>query len=249
MVLLGVISLTFAAPVAPVKLNGPLVSGGSAGGVFQISPASDRVVYLADQEVNGRQELYSVPVSNPSAAVKLSVGNVWGVMPRISPNGNDVVYWADPYGQNVDDVFSCPIDGSAAPVRLSDGMFGAQNDFEISPDSNYVVYRRGSYPHTLISIPITGGARVEIGGRNLSYRKVESFAISPDSSRAIYISDKDVDGVDELFACQIHTSSTSVQLSAPLVSGGDVKHMGFAGDGRVVYLADQETDSKDELYT
>ncbi|MCZ7672085.1 MAG: hypothetical protein M5U34_35655 [Chloroflexi bacterium] len=40
---------------------------------MQISPTSDRAAYIADQEIDEKQELYSVPIDGPaSAGVKLN---------------------------------------------------------------------------------------------------------------------------------------------------------------------------------
>ena len=48
------------APLAggsPTKLNRPLISGGYVGS-FQVSPDSSQVVYRADQDTDGVDELY-----------------------------------------------------------------------------------------------------------------------------------------------------------------------------------------------
>src|SRR5439155_1260967 len=54
----------------PLKLNPPLVAGGSVDS-FLITPDSSRVVYAADQDTNDLDELYSVPIASGST-VKLN---------------------------------------------------------------------------------------------------------------------------------------------------------------------------------
>ncbi len=57
----GILEL-FSVPIggpaaAGIKLNGALVTGGYVSG-FQVSPDSGRVLYIADQDINGFFELY-----------------------------------------------------------------------------------------------------------------------------------------------------------------------------------------------
>jgi hypothetical protein len=90
----------------PVKLNGSLVAGGDAGGFALFSPDSSRVVYLADQDSDGVNELYSVPSLGGAAPVRLngplvSGGDVHGDF-RISPDNTHVLYTAD---QETDDIY------------------------------------------------------------------------------------------------------------------------------------------------
>ena len=78
----------------PVKLNGPLVLGGNVATTFQISPDSSYVVYRADQDTNGVQELYSAPIDGSSVPVKLNGSLVLGgdvSTFRISPESARVV--------------------------------------------------------------------------------------------------------------------------------------------------------------
>ena len=78
------------------KLNGALVSGGDVVG-FKIAATSQRVVYWADQQVDERRELWSVPIGG-GASTKLNGalaagGFVFGF--ALDPNGQRVVYLAN----------------------------------------------------------------------------------------------------------------------------------------------------------
>jgi hypothetical protein len=59
----------FSAPIdgssLPAKLNGPLVEFGDVHEGFMIGPDGSRVVYLADQEVDGQVALFSTSLSRP----------------------------------------------------------------------------------------------------------------------------------------------------------------------------------------
>jgi hypothetical protein len=139
----------YSAPIdgsaAPVKLNGTLPSGGGVLS-FLLSPDGARVLYLADQSVNGRFELWSVPTDRSSAPVRVNGTLVTGgdvsesgaspLEPSfgISPDGTRAVYLAD---QNTDgvvelysapsagvtndeiEVFASPLDGSGLSMKLN----------------------------------------------------------------------------------------------------------------------------------
>jgi hypothetical protein len=92
---------------AGVKLNGPLVAGGSVEPYsLQISTERRWIFYLADQQTDGTNELYVVPIHGPAfAGYKLNDSLTLGGSVRdyaVSPDGRRVVYRAD---QDTDEVF------------------------------------------------------------------------------------------------------------------------------------------------
>ena len=122
-------SVPLAGGAAAVKLNSPLVAGGDVFFSFAISPDSQRVVYQADQQTDGVNELYSVPLAGGAAAVTLNSplvagGNVFDF--RISPDSQRVVYQADQQTDEVIELFAADIDPravgfSAATAQVSEG--------------------------------------------------------------------------------------------------------------------------------
>jgi len=79
---------------------------------------------------------------------------------------------------------------------------------------------------------------------------VAEFAISPNNQYAVYIADQNNDEVFELFSVRMDGSAEPTLLSIPNpVAGGDVGEIvGFSADGeRVTYIADQETDTVNDL--
>ncbi|MGD9301845.1 MAG: hypothetical protein PVI13_09725, partial [Desulfobacterales bacterium] len=65
---------------------------------------------------------------------------------------------------------------------------------------------------------------------------------------AVFIADKDTDGIDELYAA-FDDGTNIVKLSNTLVAGGDVVAFVVSPDGFfVAYVADQDTDGVFELY-
>ncbi|HEX6884992.1 MAG TPA: hypothetical protein VF530_16575 [Planctomycetota bacterium] len=155
-----------------LELNAPLVAGGDVfgdsgpeGNGLLLSPDGSRVLYLADQEVDGRIELYVVPVDGSASPLKLNgpliasgdVGIATTelphlafhlVMPRISPDGEWVVYLADPVVDERFELHAVPLAGGT-PQRLSAALPPGEAlafDFAISSDSTRVLYRAGPEP-------------------------------------------------------------------------------------------------------
>ncbi len=82
---------------------------------------------------------------------------------------------------------------------------------------------------------------------------VWSYQISPDSSRVVYVADQQTKGVYELYSVPLGgPATTGIKLNGPLTTGGDggdVTTFQISPDsGRVVYIADQDTNAVLELY-
>jgi Tol biopolymer transport system component len=78
---------------------------------------------------------------------------------------------------------------------------------------------------------------------------VSFFAISPDSSRVVYIADQDTDEVFELYSVPLG-GGTVTKLNAPFTTDGEVFAFLISPDSsRVIYLADQDSDTVNELYS
>src|SRR5262249_3552913 len=111
----------------PIKLNATLPTGGNVedgfDSPFLISPDSTRVVYRADQAVNDRFVLLSVPLDGSAPPVTISgamitAGDVDFAPFALTSDGTRVVYMADAHVDGAPELFVTPIDGSAAPTRL-----------------------------------------------------------------------------------------------------------------------------------
>lgn len=239
------------------KLNDALASGGNVAAdgfeifeVFRISPDSNRVVYLADQETNDVTELFSVPLAG-GGSTKVSgaltdggdVGREgfftgrgdFGVF-RISPDSSRVVYLADQLVDGKFELFSGPILGGEV-VKLNGDLtsFGTvKAGFEVSPDSARVVYRADQESlgvNELYSVPLAGGDETRLNGDLVTGGSVDFtapflldeplFTIAPDSSRVIYLADQETEGVQELFSTPL-TGGDSVKLNGELPEGGEV---------------------------
>lgn len=258
---------------AAVKLNPPLPPGGDVGftefdAVFLIAPDGSRVVYHADQETGGLNELYSVPVEGPaSEGIKLnppipqggSLFVIYGAM-EISPNSKHVVYRAALDTPGTFEIYSVPIAGpSTATVKLNGVMVPDEqiSQFRISPDSSRVVYSGAQLQENVIelfSVPIEGPAStgVKLNKTLTSNGQVGSYKISPDSKRVVYRATQDQAGRDELYSVPIAgPAAQGVKLNEPLVGEQDVRFLYYidATSEYVVYVADQDVDEVFELFS
>jgi len=165
---------------APVKLNGPLVAGGEVGQPFVLSFAitadSSRVLYLADQEVNGRMELFSAPLDGSALPARLNPSGSLVTHFQLSPDGSWAAFRAHqgifpfPF-----ELFAAPSDGSRAARRLSGPMVAGGN-------VRLNLFAASTAGLTLDSLSSSGG-----------------FTITSDSRRLVYSADQETDEVQELF--------------------------------------------------
>ncbi len=250
---------------APLKLNAALGDDGDVWfySGFQISADGSRVVYLADQDTDGIYELYSVPIDGSAAPVKLSgaLDDYSSVDSfEISADGSRVVYIVslDTYGAY--ELYSAPIDGSAAPVKLNGALAAggtvSDGEFQIGADSSRVVYIAdldADEVWELYSAPIGGGAPVMLNGAlgigNDQYL-YDIFLTNANSSRVVYRSDQDTDGVCELYSIPIDGGAAPVKFDGMLVAGEEAWGFELSPDGsRVIYRVAQATDDTVDLYS
>jgi Tol biopolymer transport system component len=107
------------ASAAPAKLNGPLATSGDVL-AFAIAPDSSRVAYLADQRVDGVNELFSAPLGGgPALALDDLPAFADATAFSISPDSAHVVFLADAATDGVAELFRVPLDGSGPAWRLN----------------------------------------------------------------------------------------------------------------------------------
>lgn len=206
----------------PVRLNGPMGVGGSVGGTglpslqptFQLSDS--RAVYVADEETNSVNELYSAPLDGSSARIKISAPMVahggismdpnLGPPFRLSPDGRHAVYVAEQDVDQVVELYRADVLGGPV-VRLS-GVLVTNGDIG--------------------------------GGRRNSSRQHQVFEISSDGRYVVYLADAETDGVEELFIVPLDASSPARKVNARLAPGEFVVDFGLAPDGAVVYRVDDQ---------
>ena len=190
----------------------------SGGAVQRYAFDSSRLVFVADKEVLGRHELYSVPVAggtpvklHPPLVAGGDVAIDWEVAPRITSDGTRVVYVADQATDGYDNLYVVPIGGGASvPVGGAGSLGGSRIlDFEISPDGEWV-----AMVQELESFVPGGGISTRLRMARFDrpgWTTVDSCTgeceveidpvFSPTASyRIFYVADQDVDEKRELYA-------------------------------------------------
>jgi hypothetical protein len=220
----------------PVRLTGP--TAGSPITVFEVGGsdgATDRVGYLADAEIAGVTEVFSVPVDASAPPAKLSgdvTASVGAWFLAIAPDGRNVVFLVDGF------LFSAAIDGSGTPVFLSAARIRNYGNVRISPDGRWVV--SVAEPELLdtfelLAVPIDGSAPpVRLNAELAPGGDVGAFEIAPGSDRVVYLADQDDNDVTELFEVAIDGGSPPVEIDHELAAGEDVWSFVLRGE-RVVY--------------
>lgn len=248
---------------APIRLNPPM---GPAADVveFAVEPSGTRLVYRADAFDDDRFELLGVPQDGSLPAVSLSGpmtagGDVFSM--AIAPVGGRVAYLADQDTDGIFELFSVPIDGSAPRVRLHAALSGArdvESDFAFTADGTHVVFRAETAVNgrnDLVLAPADGSGPALILNSAGPGSSVSSFRLDPAGTFALYLSGEGT-GTQQVFRVDLDAPGTAMQLSGPMVPGGNVTNVSdparsyqLSPDGAwVVYRADQDTDGINELY-
>jgi len=179
----------------PTLLNGPLVAGGDVRIGIAVDPAGSFIVYRADQEVDDRFELYSVPTAGgPSTklnAVLPGPGDVTDF--RLAPVGSRLVYRADGALDEQFELYSARLDGSTPPVSLCGPLppgADAEPDFRFGAAGNFVLFRMDRevdgrlqlFGRTLGS----AGTLLDLGASPLVTTSIETDFVSAPGGRIVF---------------------------------------------------------------
>lgn len=222
-VLASVLGLTLALP-APAQatwrsLTGRLPSHADINYGWQISPDSRYAVFVADIEVDGTDELYSVPITG-TTPIKLNAPLVaGGNVDRfaVTPDSQYVIYSADQEVDNRLELYRAPIGGGPV-IKLSGPMVAGGNVgiFRIDPDNVRVVYLADQTTNEvpeLYSALIAGGSWVKLNGALVSGGRVtDAFQVEPISNRVVYQAYQEVSNRLEIYGVPI-AGGTPIKLN------------------------------------
>src|SRR5690606_2509670 len=134
-----------AVPGVSAKLNAPLVAAGDVqAATFRFGPDSDFMVYRADQEVDGINELYRVELATPGTSVKINEALVAGgdvSIFQIYPDGLQIAYVADQDTEAVAELYNVEFSTPGASTKLNPPRQGSPiTQIEIRDDGSQVLY-------------------------------------------------------------------------------------------------------------
>ena len=203
---------------------------------FLVSADENFIVYLADQEVDGIFELYSVPTSGGTPTkishTLLSNEDVQSDF-EISGDSSRVVYRAGPFLAN--ELYSVPIFGGATS-KINNPFTGpAPNvaEFAIAPNSGRVAFaqtqdRITDEIYELFSVPLGGGVSVQISGPAVASGSVAlsnqnpSFQFSSNSSRIVFRGDLQTLNLEEIFSTPANGIGSLFKLNGILAASWSV---------------------------
>jgi Tol biopolymer transport system component len=182
---------------------------------FLFTPDSQKVVYQAVVPIINQWGLYSVLFAGPAtSSLRIDTNPSYHVDSgfKISPDSSRVVYrapctYGPDGGQACYGMYSAPVAGGpSAKLSLDGAYYSVASGIEISPDSQYVVYR-GYYPpdwsFDIYSIPIAGATSDLLRLSHYIAGGVPTWQICPDSSRVVFIAMQDTAGTSELYSIPI----------------------------------------------
>src|SRR5262245_3704209 len=179
---------------------------------FDLSPRANRLVYVADQDVDEVYELYRLDIAPGAVPTKLSAPLVAGGDVGafdISPDGATVVYTADQRTDGTFELFGVPIGGGTA-ILLS-GSIADVGGGEIDPTSTRVVFQAGI--DSLYSAPLDASTDPVNLGIFLTY-----FQIDPTGQRVVTRSANPFGFDSQLWSQAIDGSAAAVFIGSDPVT-------------------------------
>ena len=220
--------------------------GGDGGSSNSSLASSGNVVYLADQNTDGVFELFLV-----SSGAKLNgqmLPGATGVTSfALTQDKSAVVYIADENFVGIFELFRVNIATPGQSVKLNGTITtpgGDVTSFAITPDGTSVVYRADQFFDEIFELFRVSFATPQASTRlnpafsNGSGKSVKKFAVTPDSTKVVYIANQDSVNIDELYQVAFGFPGNP-KLNVALAAGRNVRDFAIApNSGSVVYLAD-----------
>lgn len=225
---------------------------------FIISPDSTRVAFLADLTTAGRYDLYTIKLDGTDLT-KMNSGitnNAHTVSKsyKFTSDSSKVVFVTD----EITGVRNLFISNATSPVNRiqlnTAGKAPVSSAFELAPNNSRVVYKESSDPShpNIRSVTLAGSGDIQLNTTFvLPASGASDFIVSPNSLKVVYRANQDDDAIYELYAVNTDGTGGVQKINGSIVTGGSVMALGFkfnSSSSKVVYIADQNTDEKQELY-
>lgn len=237
-------------------VNGPLVFGGDVQEQFQHTPDGSKIVYIADESVNGTNELY---VANSDTSNKRKLQGVPAGRKVsyfiISPDSQRVVFLMDLDNVGLYDLYSIKIDGTEltklnAGIPVASGR-SVSKTFKITPDSQKVVFvtdENTGLRDLFISNIVAPVNRTQLN--SVTKTPVASvFEIAPDGSRIVYKESSDLahPNIRSVQPTALNDVQLNPNFTLPASGASDFTISPLSS--KVVYRANQDDDAIYELYS
>ena len=237
---------------------------------FRITSDSSSVVYVADQDVVARFELYQVSIATPGVSTKLNPAlgagmNVASPFPFIagiadfvfSPDGSSVLYRADQDVAGRFELYQVALATPGVSTKINPALAALQNvrdDFQYSDDGTQIFYGAdqditGVFEIYQVAVATPGVSTKLNPALAAGMNVAQTFSVSSDGTSVVYRADQDIAGVFEVYQVSTATPRVSTKLNPALAAGMTALESILSNDGSlVVYRADQDVAGRFELY-
>jgi Tol biopolymer transport system component len=248
----------------PIDATGPgsdvqLSTAISSVDLGAISPDSATFVYTGDETTSGVMDVMAVAIGG-GTGIRLNptMAGTGAAFIAISPDSTTVLYEADENTINTFDLLAAPIDASAQPSTLH-GFTPPDNAAYFSGLGTPVIGRHAVYPALmasvdLFSVPFDGsGPFTQINDPLAAGQTLQSAFLPAVATRLLaYGSGPDTGSVtDQIHAAPIRPDLPIEQINVTAGAGaqGVLGYEISSDEVYGVYLQDQETDGKPELFS
>ncbi len=231
---------------------------------YNVTPDGETVVYIADQEQDGVDQLYSVPIDG-GVPILLSGDvfpdndvlrwNGWGDALLFTPDSQRVLFLGDLNFGGRDDLYSVPVDGSSERVKLTGTVpeYSTVTSFLLDPSGQNVLFRAdrdGPSDFELWIAPVDGSGPIRKltpgpDGR-VAFGRTDA-QLTSDGTRVVFTYSL-ANGPDELYVVPLDGSQPPLRLNDPLPDGRDVFDFLLTEDDLVVFRADVVFEDRIGLY-
>ncbi len=252
----------FSIPIAggaSIQLNPAMAGSGATA--LEISPDSNWVAYLADQDSAGVHEVYAAQTLLAGSGTRLNsamAGNQFADSLTISDDSNTVVFEADQNTPGTSELFGAPLDAGATPTMLH-GLVSPEDVGVFANLGTPIIGGRVVYPVIgsgvdLFSVPLDGSAGfVQINAPLAPGDSLFNAFLPPSATRLMaYGVGAAVGGVTEkahAAAMRADLPLEQINVTAAAGSLGVQDYQIGSDEAYGVYLQDQDTAGKPELFS
>ncbi|MFN8444652.1 MAG: hypothetical protein U0175_27955 [Caldilineaceae bacterium] len=211
---------------------------------FSVTNDSKYIVYATSDG-----ELYSIPIDTLQPITITSGINTWQKFQVLRSENRVLALQSVEEAQHI--VSFMVTGGDPLMVSTELPELSKVVDFFVSPDESRVVYLIDQEEHersALYSVELKNGHTTKLQFPRSMYDKVLKLGMMPDSEHLIITTGKDKQS--QLFSISLHDGS-AINLT-PVSTGTwtEIKYFTWSLDSKyIIYIADPELDSRDEIYS
>lgn len=249
-------------PGLATRLNPALVAGGDIDVGWKLSTDGAKVLYVADQEVDNKNELYTVELANPGISTKLNPvldpgRNVSTGFVQLSADGTRAFYRADQDTDDVVELYQVDLASPGVAIKLNANLAvgGDVSVFKLAADGDKVFYIAAQDTASVSELYAVNLANptvsVKVNDVLIANGDVASdFQVTADGTQVVYRADQDTDNISELYLVDLASPGVATKVNPSLSGPSTALSFKLSADGmQVAYRANQDVDSLFELYS